>query len=134
MTRFWPGLLLCVGLPALGLTPAHASGGWLRLQQLNADQLGQLQQRQRRDAKAIAPSPRSRQWPLKHKFTQQKQQLQALQDLQQHERAALGLRQGRGQESTSIRHQNQQLQRFRREQEALRQRLQMQRRSWPYRR
>ena len=43
MIRFWPGLLLCVGLLPLGLTPAHAGGSWLRLQQLNADQLGQLQ-------------------------------------------------------------------------------------------
>ena len=130
--RFGRGVL-CACAMLIGGDLVHAEGSWLRLQQLDADQLSRLEQRQQQDARRVAPLPRSRQWPLTHKFRQQKQYLQALQDRQRHEQAALGQRQGAAPEIDS-RRQYRQLQRFRHEQEAQQQRLQMQRRSWPYRR
>ncbi len=126
--------LLCACAVLIGVTSAQAGDSWLRLQQLNADQLSQLKQRQRQDALRSAPLSQSQQWSSKQKFRQQKQYLQALQDRQRHEQSALSQRQGSASLIDSPRRQNLQLQRFRREQGALQQRLQMQRRNWPYRR
>lgn len=128
------GALLYACSILVGITSAQAGDSWLRLQQLNADQLGQLKQHQQRDARRSAPLSQSQQWSSKHKFRQQKQYLQALQDRQRHEQSALRQRQGVVSPIESPRRQNLQLQRFRREQGELQQRLQMQRRSWPYRR
>ena len=132
----WRGLggVFCACSIFASASAALADDSWLRLQRLDADQLGQLKQRQQQDARLSTPLPQSQQWSSKQKIRQQKQHLQALQDRQRHEQSALRQRQGAVTGGENSRRQNLQLQRFRRDQNALQQRLQMQRRSWPYRR
>jgi hypothetical protein len=129
-----PGGLLLLGVMLFELSTAQADDSWLRLQRLGDDQAGQLKQRQRREAQHSAPLSLPQQWSSRNKFRQQRQYLQALQDRQRHEQAALRQRQGDATGGADSRRQNLQLQRFRREQDALQQRFKLQTPGWPRRR